>query len=591
MKNLRRAAPSRRLLLAATLLCGSASLSLPAEARAARMAGAAGPARGAYTAFLEARFATSQADFGRAADGYLRALAADPSNPELIQSAFAACLVDGRPDAAKLARKLPDNPVALLLLADDEAKEGRWDQAEQRFHALPRQGAAQVMGILQPLLIAWAQAGAGRTDAALSTLRPYADGQRLRAVYALHGALIADLAGRTADAARLYRVAQTDFGDGNLRLAEILASWQARQGHAEEAASTLAGLASSGDTVAIALPALQAQMAARPVARAADGLAETYLTLAAALTQQDQSEFSMLLLRLSLDLKPDLTPARLLLADLMENAKHPAAALHALSSVGAADPLFAVVRLRRANLQEQLGQTEAAQRDLEQMARDYPDSPAPYVQEGDALRIKNRFAEAAVAYDHAIERMTTPTRAAWPVFYARGIAFERSHQWEKAEADMQRALDLAPDQPFVLNYLAYSWADQGQHLGRAREMIERAIAQRPSDGAIIDSLGWVELRQGETGAAIGTLERAAEMEPEDSTINGHLGDAYWAANRRREAEYQWRQALNLNPDPEDKVKLEEKLHGVSADAAPAVAGRSEAAPAEPSAEPPASGVQ
>lgn len=570
MKQARRVRP--RLLLAASLLCGSALSGLPAEAKATRMNSGAAPARGGYSAFIEARFASTQADFGRSADSYLRALAADPSNPELIQAAFAACLVDGRPDAGRLARKMQDNPVALLLLADIDAKDGRWDQAEQKFHALPRQGLTQIMSILQPLLIAWAQAGAGRTDAALSTLRPYVDGQRLRAVYALHSALIADLGGRTADAARLYRIAQTDFGGSNLRLAQVLASWQARQGHAEEAATTLAGSANGGDGVSMAMPALVAQVAARPVARAADGLAETYLTLAAALADQDSGEFSLLLLRLALDLKPDLAPARLLLADRMETAKHPAAALHALAGVGAGDPLYAMARLRRASLEEQLGQTEAATRELEQMARDYPDSPAPYVQQGDALRVKNRFAEAAAAYDHAIARIGSPARSAWPVFYARGIALERSHQWDKAEADMQRALDLAPDQPFVLNYLAYAWADQGQHLPRARQMIEKAIAQRPSDGAIIDSLGWVELHQGETGPAIGTLERAAELEPEDSTINGHLGDAYWAANRRREAEFQWRRALILNPDPDDAAKLEAKLHGIPASAEGSVAG-------------------
>ena len=139
----------------------------------------------------------------------LRALALDPNNQELIQQAFVACLMAGRPEAVRLARQLPDNPAAQLLLADVDAKAGNWDAAERAFRALPRQGVTQ---LLQPLLLAWAQQGDGHTDAALATLRPYVDGQRFRGVYALHAALIADLAGRTADAARLYRIAQTDFG-------------------------------------------------------------------------------------------------------------------------------------------------------------------------------------------------------------------------------------------------------------------------------------------------------------------------------------------------------------------------------------------
>ena len=92
-------------------------------------------------------------------------------------------------------------------------------------------------------------------------------------------------------------------------------------------------------------------------------------------------------------------------------------------------------------------------------------------------------------------------------------------------------------------------------------MIDKAVQQRPNDGAIVDSLGWVLLREGDTKKAVTTLERAVELEPQDSTINGHLGDAYWAAGRKLEATYQWRRALTLNPEPEDVAKLEAKLNG------------------------------
>jgi Flp pilus assembly protein TadD len=145
-----------------------------------------------------------------------------------------------------------------------------------------------------------------------------------------------------------------------------------------------------------------------------------------------------------------------------------------------------------------------------------------------------------------------------------GIAEERAHQWPKAEADFLHALQLSPDEPFVLNYLGYSWTEQGTHLAEARRMIERAAAARPNDGAIIDSLGWVALREGDTARAVSDLEKATELQPEDPTINGHLGDAYWAAGRKLEALYQWRRALTLNPEPEDVPKLEAKLHDAQA---------------------------
>ena len=512
-------------------------------------------------AFLAGRFAAMQSDLDFAADEFLRALTVDPDNPELRQQAFLACLMIGRPDAVRLAQSLPDDETAQLLLADRDAASGKWDAAESRFAALPRQGPTQgLTELLQPLLVAWAQQGAGHIDAALATLHPFIEGQRSRFIYALHGALIADLAGRAAEAGRLYRIAQTEYGPPTLELARVIASWQARQGHAAEAAETLKASTDANPELAIALPALQAVVGQRVIRGAADGLAEVYLVLAAALHQQDAGVLSMLMLRLAIDLRPDDTPARLLATEIVEATRHPDTGLQLLAQVAADDPLSGIVRLHRASLTEQIGRPEDALQQLEQIERDYPNRPEPYISQGDILRTQHRYADAVAAYDRAMAQVGTPTRLDWPLFYDRGIALEQSKDWPRAESDFLTALKLAPDQPYVLNYLGYSWTEQGHNLPRARQMIERAVEQRPNDGAIIDSLGWVMLRQGDAAGAVKSLERAVELMPEDATLNGHLGDAYWAAGRRQEALYQWRRALNLNPEPEDVPKLQAKLH-------------------------------
>jgi Flp pilus assembly protein TadD len=222
------------------------------------------------------------------------------------------------------------------------------------------------------------------------------------------------------------------------------------------------------------------------------------------------------------------------------------------------------VQLRRAALTEQLGNTDDALRQLDQLARLYPDRPEPLTLKADILRSKRRFADAVTAYDEAVARIPHPTDANWPLFYDRGIALDRAHQWPRAEADFLHALELSPDQPYVLNYLGYSWTEQGRNLARAKQMIERAVQERPNDGSIVDSLGWVALRQGDVPAAVHQLERAVELDSEDATVNGHLGDAYWAAGRKLEAQFQWRRALNLNPEPDDVPKLEAKLRDGSA---------------------------
>lgn len=545
---------SRALLLALSLLSACAAAD-PASSRATNRAGHDAPT-GVFADFMVGRFAMSQSDPHSAASQLLRALAAHPDDPELLQQAFIACLIAGRGEAVQLARQMPDSQAAQLLLGAVEARAGHWQAAEQKFHALPRQGLTQ---LLQPLLVAWAQQGGGHTDAALATLHPFLDGQRFRGVYALHAALIADQAGRTADAARLYRTAQTEFGGMNLRLAQILASWEARRGHLGEAQHTLAAMSDGAPEMTIALPALVAATMTPPVPRAIDGIAEAYLALAAALRQQDAGDFAMLLLRLALDLRPDFTPARVLAADILESGHHLDNALQMLAAVNSDDPLIPVIRLQRAALTERLGHTEEAMRELQRIAQDYPASPLPAMREGDILRGKQRFTDAIAAYDRAIARIAEPDQNDWLVFYDRGICYERSRQWPKAEADFQHALALAPDQPFVLNYLGYSWANMGENLAQAREMIEKAVQRRPNDGAIIDSLGWVMLRQGEVTEAVGMLERAVELNPEDASINGHLGDAYWAAGRKLEATYQWRRALTFNPEPDDAAKLEAKL--------------------------------
>ncbi len=544
-------AARRSILLALTLLSACAASEPSGDAVAGQV-----PA-GVIGNFLAGRFALAEGDSTTAANDLLKAAAQSPGDPELTLQAFIASVNANRPESVKLAQQLPDSQVARLVLADVDVKAGHWQAAEQRFRGLPREGLTQ---LLQPLLVAWAQQGDGRTDTALSTLRPYVENPRFRALFALQAAMVADIGNRPDEAARLYRIAEADMAVPNLRLAQILASWQARSGQPRESQRILATLPAAAADIAIAMPNLLATVTKRPVGRASDGIAEAYFTFAALLRSQDANDFSLIMLRLALDMRPDFAAARLLAADILTSQKHPRAALRMLNEVASGDPIIAVVQLRRALLVDRLGRSDEAMRDLERLARDYPDSPLPDEQRGDILRTKLRFVDAIAAYDKAIGRIAHPVASDWVVFYQRGVAQERAHQWPKAKADFEHALQLSPDQPFVLNYLGYSLADMGHHLDEARRMIQLAAERRPNDGAITDSLGWVMLRQGHNKDAVKTLERAVELEPEDATINGHLGDAYLAVGRGVEASYQWRRALTLNPAPDDVAKLEAKLN-------------------------------
>jgi tetratricopeptide (TPR) repeat protein len=526
-------------------------------------AASAGPeADGPVSAdFLIGRFAGQHGDLDRAASAFLHALASDPDNTELQQQAFLACLLTDRAQTERLARTQTDSPVAQLYLADLAAQAGRWDEAQSRFAALPLQGMTQV---LQPLLLAWAQAGAGRPDLAIATLGPYVEGERFRGVYALHAAMITDLAQRDPQAARLYRAAAAEYGPTNLELARTLASWQARQGDAAAADRSLQAVVADSPDLAISLPALERSVAERPVRRATDGIAEAYLAMAAALRSQDVSDYAVLLLHLALQLRPELTSARLLSSEIADDSHRPLDALAVLAPVGGDDPLAGLVDLRRAALLAQLDRTTEALALLARMEKTYPDRPETWTMQGGLLREAGQPEQAVAAYDHAVALVAHPGRDNWPLFYARGIALEQAGHWPQAQADFQQALRLSPDQPYVLNYLGYAWTERGDNLQQARHMIERAVALKPDDGAIIDSLGWVELRQGDVAAAVRELEHAVELEPEDSTINGHLGDAYRAAHRPLEAAFQWQLALTLKPSADEAAALQKKLRDVDA---------------------------
>ena len=187
---------------------------------------------------------------------------------------------------------------------------------------------------------------------------------------------------------------------------------------------------------------------------------------------------------------------------------------------------------------------------------------------GDLLRAKKRYKESIEAYSRALGRIMKVRTQHWAVLYARGIAYERSKKWDLAEKDFLRALELRPGQPYVLNYLGYSWIDQGINIERARKMIEKAVKSRPNDGYIVDSLGWALYRMGDFKGAAGRLEQAVLLRPEDPTINDHLGDAYWRVGRQLEAQFQWKRVLTLNPEanviPTVKQKIRRGLDSVTA---------------------------
>jgi tetratricopeptide (TPR) repeat protein len=171
------------------------------------------------------------------------------------------------------------------------------------------------------------------------------------------------------------------------------------------------------------------------------------------------------------------------------------------------------------------------------------------------LRSEFRYVETISVLTPAIEALPSRRAADWPLYFSRGISFERTGQWERAVEDFRAALLLSPNQPDVLNYLGYTWVDRGENMVEAMEMINRALAMRPEAGYIIDSLGWGYYRLGDYEQAVTLLEQAIALDPGVSEINDHLGDALWRAGRYLEAIFHWNHALAYGPETEADAEI------------------------------------
>lgn len=182
---------------------------------------------------------------------------------------------------------------------------------------------------------------------------------------------------------------------------------------------------------------------------------------------------------------------------------------------------------------------------------------------------QENYAEAIKLYDTILNQETKEGlkggKADFWMYFARGSAYERLKQYDKAEKDLVKSITLQPNNATVLNYLGYMWLERDQHIDEAFKLIGRALVIRPNDAAILDSMGWVLYKKGEYAKAALYLERAAEMLPDDATISMHLGDVYEKLNRLDEAYLNWQRALKLEPEtPEDVRHIQEKLNKVSA---------------------------
>jgi tetratricopeptide (TPR) repeat protein len=521
--------------------------------------------------YLAARHASVERDASSAATFYRSALRTDPKNNELLDRAFISSLADGDiEDAVKLADRIlamdKTNRVARLVIGVRDLKQKKYASAQTNINQSVR---GPITDLVATLMSAWASYGAGDTKTAVANIDKLTGPEWYPIFKDLHSGMILELAGKEKDAGvRLERAYKLE--DSMLRVSDDYARWLSRNKDTAAAVGVYEAFDKKLPRHPLVLEGLREAKAGKKMPPLVDspqsGAAEALYGIGATLTRRGGEDLALVYLQLALYLVPNHPLALLSLADLYESVKKPAMAIKVYERMPANSALKRNAQIQLAIDLDAADRTEEAIKILKSVKADDPKDIEAVMALGNIERGRKKFADCAQTYSRGIDILPPATdKNTWVYYYYRGICEERSKQWNKAEVDMRKALELQPEQPHVLNYLGYSWIDQGINLDEGMKMIKRAVDQRPDDGYIVDSLGWAYYRIGNYEDAVKNLERAIDLKPEDPTINDHLGDAYWRVGRTLEARFQWAHARDLKPEPEDLPKIEAKIESGLAD--------------------------
>lgn len=515
--------------------------------------------------YLAGRFAYRERDVTSAANFYRQVLAEDYENRALVQRALVLTVQGGRIDdaiplAAHLVELDPKSKIGHLILIVSAIADGRLDEALERVKNIERKGIYELMA---PIMEGWVEMGRGNYDGALAAIEPLAAKQAFEMYHAYHGALMANIFNQQDIANDNFRVALTAVPGGTLRVVVAYTTSLRRNGRLDEATAIFESYRESNPDSPWLEPILATiNSDLRPeliVSTAKEGMAEALFGAASALPNESAGDTGLIYAYLALHLRQDFPVVQLLVGEVLDVLERFEDAIKAYGGISRDSPYSWSARLRAASDLASVERVDEAVKILSEMVDENPQRSDAAIALADVLRRNERFDESVRFYDVAIGRTSGFEARHWTLFYSRGVMLERTKQWPRAEADFLHALELQPDQPLVLNYLGYSWVEQGTNLERAMSLIERAVALRPTDGYIVDSLGWAFYRLGDFENAVKHLERAVELRADDPIITDHLGDIYWKVGRQNEAKFQWERSLVLGAEEDASILIRQKL--------------------------------
>lgn len=519
-----------------------------------------------YGAYLAGRVAHLRKNFNVAADYYIKALNEDPENQDLLSRVYVILASKGRiAEAARYAeislQKGDKNNITYIIISVEKMKQGNYPQVIETINNLD---GPVYKEFINPLIKAWAYVGENEPDKALKELSIISKEPSFCALYNFHAGMINDYFDRNDEARKHYEVIVNEESlEMSFRALQIITNFYVRTGEQQKAVALvnkynddklmLDMLNKLANNVRRANPSETKKIITSPQL----GLSEALFSIAATLRQGPSGvDLAHIFICLSIYSNPKYDLAKLLLADILENREMYAEANDVYNEINEDSVAYYSAQVKKANNYVALQDYKNAEILLKSLALESPENYQVLLDLGDVLRLQNKPKEAIRFYEQALRKLPEGASQQWVLYYALGVSYESNGQWNKAEENLIKALDISQNNYLILNYLGYSWLKQGKNIEPAFGMVVDAYNQLPTDGHITDSLGWAFYQLGMYDQAIEYLEKAAELEPANALINDHLGNAYWLGGRKNEARFQWHHALTL-PDDSGEVIREE----------------------------------
>lgn len=496
--------------------------------------------------YARARAADAAGEPVLAAPGYARALAAVPDDKVLAVRAYRQGLAAGdyalasRAAAALVQAKAAPPDTDILAFA--VAVHGRDRLGADK--ALERMSRAQ-LDFMVPVLGAWLALDRGADPIpVLDTAR----GNPLALRFTnRHRALLLLAEGKTDQGLFALAAARGTQDAPDARIDAAIALL--RTGRKREAEQVLGDF--SGATKAWRK---RAAKAGRP--DAAFGAAHAFLSLANDLNGEEMALLSILLARAALLLDPQEERARLVLAEALSKSNAVDLALQTLAGVRADGPFARGAAAGRISVLRRAERLPEALAEAKALAASDRASVEEITVYGELLFKADRYADAAEAFARALGKANGD--GGWELNYLHGAALDRAGKWDAALPALQRAVQLAPDEPEALTWLGNAQAERGVDLPGAQALLERARKRKPDDAEVTDALGRAYYAGGQLDKALPLLEQAVRLDPGGTKPNEHLGDLYWKLGRRVDARYAWR-AAEVAAEADDAERIKGKL--------------------------------